>query len=167
MTEGIRMTLAILRQAMKLELQGYRFYLRAARTTKDEKGQEIFIALAGDERKHFNLVKRQHTALTTKGRWVDTSGITAGGRDPGKPIFPKGREALEKVVGVESGERDALLYGMDVETKSYDLYLRAASEIESPMGKQMCEFLAGQEQSHLNILLMRYDAVFGPVGWRY
>ena len=87
--------------------------------------------------------------------------------DLDKPLFPKGREALEKAVTIKSSDRDALLSGLDVEIKSYDLYRRAASEIREPLGKQMFEFLAGQEESHFNILMMRYDALFGPVGWQY
>ena len=84
-----------------------------------------------------------------------------------KPIFPKGINSIEKVISAKSGDRDALLFGMDIEVKSYDMYRKAALETNDPVGKQMFEFLTGQEQNHFDILMMRYDAVFGPVAWRY
>ncbi len=167
MTEGIKTALAILEQAMELEQEGLQIYLKAAQTTKDKKGQEMFTTLADDEQKHYNLIKRQHIALTSEGNWVGSSETKPVDIDLDKPLFPKGREALEKAVTIKSSDRDALLSGLDIEIKSYDFYRRAASEIENLLGKQMFEFLAGQEESHFNVLMMRYDALFGPVSWRY
>ncbi len=167
MTEDIKAALAILEQAMDLEQEGRQFYLKAAQTTQDKKGQEMFTTLADEEKKHYNLIKRQHTALARDGNWVGSSEIKPVDIDLDKPLFPRGREALEKAVTIKSGDWDALLSGLDVEIKSYDLYRRAASEIENPLGKQMFEFLAGQERGHFNVLMMRYDALFGPVSWRY
>ncbi len=167
MPEDIKAALAILEQAMELEQEGRHFYLKAAQTTQDKKGQEMFTTLADEEKKHYNLIKRQHIALTREGNWVGSSEIKPVHIDLDRPLFPRGREALEKAVTIKSSDGDALLSGLDVESKSYDLYRRAASEIENPLGKQMFEFLAGQEESHFNILMMRYEALFGPAGWRY
>ncbi len=167
MTEDVKAAMSILEQAMELEQEGSQFYLKVAQTTQDKKGQETFTALADDEQKHYNLIKRQHTALTGEGNWVSSSEIKPVDIDLDKPLFPKGREALEKAVTTRSNDWDALLFGLDIEIKSYDLYRRAALEIGEPLGKQMFEFLAGQERGHFDILMMRYDVLFGPVGWRY
>ncbi len=167
MKEDTTVALATLEQAMGIEQEGRQFYLKAAQATLDEKGQEMFTTLADDEKKHYDLIKRQHTALTSEGRWVGSSEIKAVQIDLDKPLFPRGREALEKAVTNRSNDWDALLFGLDIEIKSYDLYRKAALEIAEPLGRQMFEFLAGQEQSHFNILMMRYDFLFGPVSWRY
>jgi len=157
--------LTILNQAMQLEQEGRGFYLKAAQTTKDEKGQEIFRTLASDEQNHFNLIQRQHQALTRQNKWISSPQIKPTPLDLTKPLFPKGREALEKAVSQKSADRDALLFGLEIETKSYDLYRKAASETTNQLGKSMFEFLAGEEKGHFDILMMRYDFLFGPVGW--
>ncbi len=165
MTEDVKAVVGILEQAMGIEQEGSQFYLKAAQTTQDKKGQEMFTTLADDEKKHYDLIKRQRTALTSEGKWVGSPEIKPVDIDLDKPLFPKGREALEKAVTTKSNDRDALLFGLDIETKSYDLYWRAASEVADPLGKQMFEFLARQERGHFDILMMRYEALFGPVGW--
>ena len=167
MKEEIRVALPTLEQAMSIEQEGGHFYREAARTTQDKKGQEMFAMLADDEQKHYDLIKRQHSTLTSESKWAGSSGIKPVGMDLDKPLFPRGIEALEKTIATRSSDWDALLFGLDIEIKSYDLYRKAASQIEHPLGKQMFEFLAGQEQSHFNVLMMRYDSLFGPVSWRY
>lgn len=157
--------LTILKQASQLEQEGRGFYLKAAQITKDEKGQETFRSLASDEQNHFNLIQRQHQALTRQSQWIGFPQIKPMAIDLNKPLFPEGREALEKVVSQKSGDMTALLFGLDIETKSYDLYRKAASEITNQLGKSMFEFLAGEEKGHFDILMMRYDFLFGPIAW--
>ena len=167
MKEDLRVALATLEQAMTVEKEGHQFYLKAARTTLDEKGKEVFTTLANDEQKHYALIKRHHTSLTREGRWAVSTEIKIVEIDLGKPLFPRGKEVLEKAVTTKSNDWDALLFGLDIEIKSYDLYRKAATEVTDAIGKQMFEFLAGQERGHFDILMMRYDALFGPVSWRY
>ena len=153
--------------AMKMELDGKAYYEMLSDETTNTGLKTIFARLAADEQKHYDLIKRQHSTLTSESKWSSSSGIKPVGMDLDKPLFPRGIEALEKTIATRSSDWDALLFGLDIELKSYDLYRKAASQIEHPLGKQMFEFLAGQEQSHFNVLMMRYDSLFGPVSWRY
>ena len=82
-----------------------------------------------------------------------------------KPLFPGGKEALEKVVTDKSSDLDAVLFGLEIEIKSYDLYRTTSLETTDPIGKEMFEFLAGEERGHFNILMMRYEYLAGPIGW--
>jgi len=166
MTEEVKVALVILERAMGIEEEGGRFYRKAARSTRDKKGQEMFAMLADDEKKHYDLIKRQHTALTSEGRWESTSMIKPAEIDLGKPLFPGGVEALKKGVTDKAGDWEALLFGLDIEAKSYDFYRQAALKIKDPPGKQILVFLAGQEQSHFDVLMMRYDSLFGPISWQ-
>lgn len=167
MPEDEKAALGILERAMGIEYEGRQFYLKAAQTTQDKKGKEMFSTLAEDEQKHYGLIKRQHTAVTVEGRWVASSEIKPVDIDLDKPLFPRGIEALEKTVTARSSDWDALLFGLDIEIKSYDFYRRAASEIGDPLGKETFEFLAEQEQSHFDVLMMRYDSLFGPISWQH
>ena len=167
MPDDINAALAILERAMGIEQEGHQFYLKAAQATEDKDGQETFATLADDELKHYDLIKRQHTALTNEGIWVAVPEINPVPVDLDRPLFPEGIRDLQKEVKPRSSNRDALLFGLDIEIKSYDLYRKGASETGDPLGRQMFEFLAGQEQSHFDILMMRFDALFGPISWRY
>ena len=72
MTKEIDTALAILKRAMQIEQEGREFYMKAAQTTRDEKGQNTFRALASDEESHLRLIKRQHDALTSESMWISS-----------------------------------------------------------------------------------------------
>ena len=165
MKEEIITALAILEQAMNIEQEGWEFYLKAAQTTQEKKGQQTFRTLAADERNHFNLIKRQHQALTSQSQWIVSDEIKPVQIDLNKPLFPKGREALEKAISTKSSDTDALLFSLEIESKSYDFYRKAASEITDNLGKAMLQFLAGEEKQHFDILMMKYDFLSGPLAW--
>ena len=165
MTEEIDNAVAILKRAMQIEQEGREFYLKAAETTEDEKGQETFHRLANDEVSHLRLIRRQYDALTSESQWVVSPEVRPASIDLDKPLFPKGREALEKAATQKTGELEALLFGLEIENRSYDLYRTAASTTGDPLGKEMFEFLAGQEMGHFNVLMMRYDGLAGPAAW--
>ena len=166
MTGDVGTALAILERAMSIEQEGREFYLKAVETTHDEKGRETFAALADDEQKHYNLIKRQHDALTRDGRWIESLEVKPVKIDLEKPLFPGRREDLENAITSKSTDWDALLFGLDIEIKSYGLYQKSALETSDPLGKQVFEFLASEERGHFNMLMMRYDSLFGPVGWQ-
>ncbi|MBI2288578.1 MAG: ferritin family protein [Chloroflexi bacterium] len=164
MRDEISVALAILEQAMNLEEEGRTFYLKVAQTTREEKGQEIFRTLAADEQSHFNLLKKQHQALTSRKKWIMSAEIKPIKLDLNQSLFPKSKEA-QKAITTKAGDRDALSFGLDIETKSYDFYRKAASETADPLGKSTFEFLAGEEKRHFDILMMRFDFLFGPIAW--
>jgi len=161
MTEGLE----ILKQAMQVEQEGREFYLKAAETTQDEKGQQMFRTLASDEKNHFDLLQRQYNALKRDERWIEFPEIKKTQLDLDKPLFPKGKEALEKAAIAKSSDLDALLFGLDIENRSYDFYRRAAVETTDALGKAMFQFLAGEERGHFDILMMRYQYLASPSGW--
>ncbi len=156
---------AILERAMRMERDGRGFYLWAAQNTQDEAGRHAFQNLADDEEQHFNLIRRQLDSLRCGGRWVDMPEIRPAAVDLGQPRFP-GRKA-DRVAAAKdvATEAEALLFGLEIESTSYDLYRKAAAETEEPLGKSVFEFLAGEEAMHFNVLMMRYDLGLGPAGW--
>lgn len=164
-TGETKTALTILQRAMAMESIGQQFYLRAAETTTDAKGQETFRDLAADEQDHFGIAKRQFDAITGTGRWAPSPDIKPLNAGLAESLFPTGKDGKEKRISVKSSEWDALLFGIDIEMKSYDFYRRAALEVQDPLGKQVFEFLAGQEQGHFDNLMLRYDFLYGPIAW--
>jgi rubrerythrin len=156
----------ILRRAMEIEREGHDFYLQAAHSTQDKEGREVFRTLAKDEKNHLDLLQRQYAALEEENKWFDLPGMKQAQADLDQPLFPKGKDAFEQAVTAKSTDLDALLFGLDIENRSYDFYRQAASEITDTVAKAVLQFLAGEERKHFDILMMRYEYLAGPVGWQ-
>jgi rubrerythrin len=163
--DDLKTALAVIQRGMSIEQIGRAFYLRASQTTQDNTGQESFTNLANDEQIHYNLLKRQYESLVRESQWVSQPEIKPVAIDLNQRLFPMGTEEIEKAVNVKSSDWDALLFGMDIEIKSFDLYRKAALATVDIRGRQMFEWLAAQESSHFDTLMMRYDFLYGPVAW--
>ncbi len=158
--------LQALRQAIRLEQDGYKFYTEAAERTADPRGKEIFLSLADDEKLHLRIVRDQYEARSAGEGWVSFSeALELKPVDVDKPLFPPEREALEKTIGVEASDADALLFAMQKENESYELYRKAATETDDLTGKDMYQRLASYERVHFDILMLNYEQV-STGSWR-
>ena len=88
-----------LQQAIRLETEGQRFYLEAAEKTQDARGKDMFRSLARDEATHLQLVQDQSQSLKKTGQWAAHPPLKVKPIDLDKPLFPKGKEAIDKVAG--------------------------------------------------------------------
>jgi hypothetical protein len=57
-----------------------------------------------------------------------------------KILFPPDKDGLKSIVHKNSTDADALLFGIDIEIRSYDMYKNAAEETGDPVGKELFEF---------------------------
>lgn len=162
MEERIADALEILEQAMQIEQEGHEFYLKTAQRTQDEGGKNTFRTLAADERNHLSLAARQYNSLKENQVWIELPKAKAESIDADEPLFPKDTGGIPVI----SDAADALLFGLDIETKSYELYSRAASKTNNPQGKAVYEFLAMEEMRHFDLLMLRYDQLSAAPGWQ-
>lgn len=165
MTEGLPGGMEVLVPAIKLEQDGVDFYLKAAETTQDEKGRHAFLQLARDEKNHLELLERQYKSLKDDLKWTRFPEIRKITGEFTSSIFPQDAESFKKVITQQSKELEAVLFGLDIEKKSFELYKQSASRISDTIAKEMFEFLAGEEMEHFNILMMRYEYLTGHPGY--
>ena len=159
--------LQALRQAIRLEQDGYKFYTEAAERTADPRGREMFLSLADDEKLHLRIVCDQYEALNAGKGWVSFSDVLElEPVDLDKPLFPPEKEALEQAIGAEASGTDALLFAMQKENESYELYRKAATETADPAGKEMYQRLASDEHVHFDILMLNYEHLVNTGSWR-
>ena len=59
----------ILKDAIKVESDGYHFYKMAADQTTDPKGREMFESLASDEITHMKMLKEQYWIYKEQGKF--------------------------------------------------------------------------------------------------
>lgn len=159
-------SLQALDQAARLEEEGQAFYSEAAAAVSSAEVRSTFLALANDERDHLDMVRRQREALTRGAGWLPSPGpLTPVDLD--LPLFPKGKEAIRGAIRSLASDREALLFGLDIEDRSYGLYTRLARETADPRGRTMFQFLAAAERRHFQVLMMRLEAVLGhSLGWQ-
>ena len=158
--------LQALRQAMRLEEDGYRFYTQAAERTADPRGKEMFLSLADDEKLHLRIVQGQYEALSSGKGWLSFSeDLELKPVEVDKPLFPPGKEAVERAVSPEASDTDALLFAMQKENESYELYRKAAAETADPSGKDMYQRLASYERTHFEILMLNYEHLINTGSW--
>ncbi len=157
MMDDVAGALAVLKRAMQIEREGREFYLEAARTNEDGSGRATFAALANDEQKHFHLVQRQYDVLVRDNKWVRPESIAPVRIDPGRPLFSEIGLARGKTPAGSSA-MDALLLGLDIESRACELYRVASLGNMAPL---VFEFLTREERGHFDILLVRYEHLMG------
>jgi len=153
-----------LEKAIRIEKDGRRFYLQAAERTTDQRGKEIFLSLAHAEEEHLRIVEKQHDSLSRGRGWLALAEM-AGEVDLGRPLFPPGREALEKMVRSDDSDLDALLLALGFENDSYELYRKGYIETDHPQGKAMYEYLADMEREHFETLMRNYEHLSRTGSW--
>jgi rubrerythrin len=165
--------LGILRRAMQIERDGYRFYNEAAERAVGERGRNMFRGLAADEEKHLRILLVEYRAQESGQGWIDP--IQALEEefelDPANPDLP-GEEVPEpwpiftpaRQPSLE-GDIAALEFGMETEELSYDLYKRAAEEQTDRVAKQVYELLAREENRHYEILQSSLDYLVDNETW--
>lgn len=170
MNTGTNAALTALNQAIELEVKGQRFYLEAAECTTHPEGAEMFRSLADDEVIHERLLRRQLDALTRGEGWIKSSlllpeGVDEVTADLTALIFPEGEKVCEETLRPDESDRDALLFALQIENKSFNLYREMAQTTEDPNGKRMYEYLAKIERGHFDLLMLNYEHLSTTGSW--
>jgi rubrerythrin len=173
MNTGNNAALAALNQAIGLEVKGQRFYLKAAECTTSPKGTEMFRSLADDEVIHERILRRQLDALTQGEGWVPVLSMVEGlpqgvgevTADFAALIFPDSEKVCEEAVRPDGSDLDALLFALQIENESFELYRELAQATEDPNGKRMYEYLANAERGHFEQLMLNYEHLSTVGSW--
>ena len=173
MNTGTHAALTALNQAIELEVKGQRFYLEAAERTTNPKGAEMFRSLADDEAIHERILRRQLEALGKGKGWMPVlsmveglpEGVAEVTSDLTAPLFPEGEEAFQKAVRPDASDLDALLFALQIENESFNLYRELAQTTDDPNGQRMYEYLANAERGHFELLMLNYEHLFTVGSW--
>jgi len=148
----------VLAQALKLEQDGRVFYEKMAGRVDDQAGKDMFKQLAADEVDHYNYIMRQYDALKGGKGWTAIPEMDlVGSIDAVSLVFPPD-EQIPETIGENPSEEDALLFGLNIENKSFSLYRNSAQQAAAPEAKTMFSQLANAEHRHFDILMQRYES---------
>ena len=163
MTEQEKL-LAALQYAIRMEVDGQRYYTGQAALMKNAAGKRLFIQLALEEDDHRHRFEAVFAAITRTQGW------------PG-PIKRKGMVAGIKTVFagwvVERGahpvaaqtELDAVKRAIAMENVSYELYQGRFEQAVEPAQKDFYAALAAEEKGHYLVLVDYYEYMTNPADW--
>jgi len=147
--------LEVVKNAIRVENDGYQFYRVAEEKTEDPKGKEVFASLAKDETNHMQILKSLYQSIKEKGKYKfdeikDMKHILETTSE--SSIFSK--EFKERVEQVQF-EMAALSVGILLEKNSIEFYAKSAQQSEDEDVKMLFNYLADWEGEHLRVLVQQ------------
>ncbi len=135
------MTAECLRAGIDIETEGVKFYLEAAKKTKNSEGRRTLNFLAKEEKRHLKFLRE---LLDSKNLLEIVEKYSAA-----KPkIFPDKKASME--------DRQILSDAMEVEKKSISFYQECAEKKEY---KRIFDVLISEEKKHLEWLKFMQEAL--------
>ncbi|MCP4581206.1 MAG: ferritin family protein [candidate division Zixibacteria bacterium] len=139
-----------LMKAMQAEVDGHNFYKMAANSADDEKGKEVFMALAQDEVEHYMFLKAQYDSYLKNGKADMTAVLGNPSADAEGSIFSDSFRSRIKEAHLEM---TALSIGVQLEESAIKFYRAEAEAVSDPAVKEFYNELAAWEENHHRRLL--------------
>jgi rubrerythrin len=155
MMEKPNQLLEVVKNAIRVENDGYQLYRVAEEKTEDPKGKDFFASLAKDETNHMQILKSLYQSIKEKGEYKfdeikDMEHILKTGSE--SPIFSK--EFKQRVEQAQF-EMAALSVGILLEKNSIEFYKKSAQESKDEDVKMLFNYLADWEGEHLRALVQQ------------
>lgn len=154
-----------LNEALCHEREGQQFYVKATSRTIDPKGQAMFRSLAEDAQQHIQIIQHQIEAFEKDTGWSLPECVFDCKVDLDRPLYPRGKKALEAAVALDDSDLDALLFAIKTENDSFDLYARHARTSGDGQARSFYEYLAEEARAHFDMLLLNYESLNDESGW--
>jgi len=146
-----------------MEKQGYDFYIKASNKAKSAAAKKIFQALAEDENRHIDAIKKYSENLAGDLAMPKLSIAMPEHADINKRLlFGKDPKEALKGISADSGQLKAYEIAMDLETRGYNFYEKAANSIEDKNIKELYKFLIKEEKAHYSIIASTYGYLKAP-----
>jgi len=141
--------LDILKKAILLEMKGKSFYEGVARDTQHEGIRNVFETMAVEEGDHIEILSRQFKSLGRSGVFEAVT-LEESPKDFSGDILTKG---IRKEINAAGYEAAAIAAAMSMEERAVKFYSDQASTSDDSMVKEIYQWLADWEKSHLNLLV--------------
>jgi rubrerythrin len=157
-------TLAALKQALQMEIDGKEYYLKAAEASTNELGKKLLARLAEEEDVHRQVFESIYEALSQKKDWP-AARIPHDGGQGLKTVFSEAIRGMGRDYKAIPTEMDAIQTAMKMENETYDFYRKQAAAASYAGEKEFYEDLAAQEAEHHSALLDYFEFLKDPADW--
>ncbi len=121
-----------IKEAIRLEINGRKFFMHAADITEHEKGKKMFRFLADEEVKHMEVFGKLFSQILDSEDWKQY--IRDEELRGESPLVEKLKERLKHEEG--KGEVEALRIGMELEQNAIDFFGKAVFSAEDSTAKK-------------------------------
>ena len=157
-------TLEALQIAIRMEIDGKEYYLKASQKSSSELGKKLLKSLAAEEDIHRQKFEEIYSAIQNKRAWPVTDFQPDGGKRL-RTIFAKTTEGIGSRIKASATELDAIQTAMDMENKTHDFYKSQSKNATHDAERDFYETLAAEEKEHHLVLLDFYEYLKDPAGW--
>jgi len=137
----------ILKEAILLERKGKAFYEGAARAAENDGVREVFLTMAGEERKHIELLERLYRDALS-GKELEPLSLT---EIPSRSTDVVLNEKTKAEIDAAGYEAAAISAAMGMEEKAVSFYSEQAKNSDGG-AKELFAWLADWERTHLALL---------------
>ena len=142
--------LDILKTAILLERRGKAFYSQVASTTMIPEARDVFSIMAAEEQEHIDFLSEQYKSVMndnifSKQRLSESHANEA-------IVDRILNEGIKGKIEAASYEAAAIAAAIDMENKAIQVYSERAAEATDPNEKELYQWLADWEQTHLKLL---------------
>ena len=157
-------TMQALQVAIKMEIDGKEFYLKAGQESGNEPGKKLLTSLAAEEDIHRKVFEEIYDAIRRKNTWPSTDFQHDGGKGL-RTIFSKATREIGSDIKASTNELDAVQTAMAMENKTYDYYKSLRQKATHDAEKDFYDALCVQERGHHIILSDYYEYLKDPAAW--
>jgi len=150
-----------IREAIKLEINGRKFFQRAAEVTHHPRGKKMFLHLAEEELRHLETFGRLFSEILGGSEWKKEFG--PGDIRGESPLVEKLNARVQRAEG--KGEVDALRIGMELEQSAIEFFQKASREANDPQAARIFREIVEEEKFHFDLLQAQYDSVTKSGFW--
>ena len=155
-------TLNAIRIAIKMEIDGKEYYLKAGQSTGNKAGARLLRSLSKAEDAHREKFISIYESIRDKNTWPKVT-IRPAGKGL-RTIFAEASSNSRQATP-PAEELDAVKVAMKMENKTLDYYTRQAGKASSETEKNFYNAIAAEEREHHMVLQDYYEFLKDPAGW--
>ncbi len=161
MTEISDQVREVMREAIKLEINGRAFFQHAEEATHSELGKKMFKKLAQDEVRHLETFRELFSRMIGSDQWDQ---FIREQQIKGPSSVIEGLKARVKK-GDKSGELEAISIGMDLERNAVEFFERSSQESTDKKAQEIFKQICEEEKLHYALLQAQLDSVSNSGFW--
>jgi rubrerythrin len=151
-------TLEALQIAIKMEIDGKKYYQKMSESSQNDTGQKLFLALAAEEDIHREKFEEIFASIQAGKGWPRMEIVI---HNELKTLFSFTGNNIEAT----KSELNSIQIAMEMENKTYDFYKEQSKKSLFETEKKFYENLAAQERVHHSVLLDYFEYLKDPAGF--
>lgn len=157
-------TLAVVKFAIQMEIDGKEYYQKASRQSDNKVGTELFEWLANEEDKHRQIFGGIYNTIRKQRAWPEVNFQPRKGAIL-DTVFSKEMKVAATTVKASSSELDSIAKAMEMENKTKEFYKSQDQKAGYDAEKKLYSALAAEEEGHYLTLVDYREYLIDPAGY--